>query len=241
MIEALKKLKMAYALIDKSQFEFQKLTGLPVCVKCGSCCNVTSVRVSGIEAAYTAYWLKFQSSNLREKVLFSCEEWATRVDTNLQVYGQSNEPQQQDRLSMEVAYLLMESSCPLLNERRRCDIYQARPIICRLFGLTRKTGNMCRRERPNIYMNGVRKNRIKEALLSIPYGDFDYSKDVGFLPVLLFRELEPTLFQSYADADKIPAAKVVPQVDTNFYWQDQMDEYSDREREHDFLTNPIPV
>jgi len=130
-------LAMADDAFDRIQREY------PDCVKCkikcADCCNAL-FDLSLIEALYINYHFndKIKGQD-RERLI----EKSNRIDRRIhkikkKAYKAVEGGKTEDDVLMELAE--ERARCPLLNDQEECDLYDYRPITCRLYGLPTAIG-----------------------------------------------------------------------------------------------------
>lgn len=271
--EPLENLHKAYRLIGKGQKALERSIGVPICVpNCGICCETTTVSASGIEGRYAAEWVSRQKLGLRDEILKRCEDWLTRDEKYIKLFGGIGTTRLRaegiDHINMEAAYLTAKTGCPFLNEHKNCLIHPVRPLVCRLYGVTRIPGLICNRpdgkaENRERNIRGLLNvkwcNKIKGAVRLLPMGQprrlFEQITKKGletpengidliwnqvFLATLIFLELKPQKFMHLVYDDRIPTAKMMHFGNSQLLWEEQIEEHFDREAEIGFLVNPVP-
>lgn len=117
------------------------------CVKCkvgcSDCCNAV-FDLTIIEAIYikSKFDAKFKG-DAQERIL----ERANKADRQAyklkrQAYKDHQEGKPESVILEEMAAARIR--CPLLNEDELCDLYEARPITCRLYGIPTRIGDKAR-------------------------------------------------------------------------------------------------
>lgn len=269
--EPIGNLHKAYRLVAKGQKRLEQEFGTPICVpNCGICCETTCPSASGLEGKYAAEWLSKQKPEFYEEVIKRCEAWLVKDEEYIKLFGGIGTTRLTaegiDRINLEAAFLVMKTSCPFLTEDKRCLIHLARPLVCRLYGITRIPGPACQRpygkkENKERNIRGLLSvewcNRIKKEVKSLPMGQpqppsrigkgsfklsedgFDLLWNQTFLATLIFMELKPQRFWELVYHDRIPTAKMLQFGNSQLWWEEEMEEHFDREAEVGFLVNPI--
>lgn len=117
----------------------------PACVccrpGCSDCCHAV-FDLSLVEAMYLnhAFRKKYPYGFERSQIL----ERASLTDRKLtRAKRELFQAEKNGESAGQIAYKAssMRSACPLLDENNRCLLYEARPIICRLYGIPLAIGN----------------------------------------------------------------------------------------------------
>lgn len=152
-----KELEKLHKQIKGAQNYVESITGSPICVRCGFCCEVTFVPFTYLEGKYAVEWLRKQKPEFRQRILNLSEEWLVKKEMNDEAMRKALKskveetakviveggigtrllrPEGKDRLQIEANYLITATRCPFYGERE-CLIYPVRPLACRTFGVTR--------------------------------------------------------------------------------------------------------
>lgn len=125
------------ALVDTVEKIFGRVKDeFPACVNCkkgcSDCCHAV-FDLTLIEAIYLNH--KFQEQFAQDKTII---ERANKADR--QVYKLKKRAHQEHQDGKNEVAILQEMGmqrvrCALLNEREMCDLYEYRPITCRLYGI----------------------------------------------------------------------------------------------------------
>ena len=145
MIPDLESFFEEYRLLAKTaEKTFEKIKNeYPDCVKCEirctDCCYAI-FDISFIEAMYINQ--KFNTS-FEGKAKYDLLEKANRIDRRLHklkrnAYKEFEGGKDENAILMEISKVKVR--CPLLNEDDQCDLYDARPITCRLYGIPTAIG-----------------------------------------------------------------------------------------------------
>jgi len=99
------------------------------------------------------------------------------------------------------------SSCPFLDGDKLCIIHDARPVVCRAYGVTRTTGPECPRPiskmRPVPYIGGAPEARIKDIM-----GNLSKGATTGLLPTLILLAADPKRMNRVIQQG-VPAGKIL--------------------------------
>jgi Fe-S-cluster containining protein len=132
-----------YRGFNNAARDIELQTGVPICVPgCGRCC-MQSVHAHGIEAEYAGSLILGslgKRPGLLSEVLDRCREWLTREGNWTYSRGWFGTID----LSNEYRRAFQERCC-FLTDDLECLIYDARPMVCRAFGVTHLPGLDCPR------------------------------------------------------------------------------------------------
>ena len=152
---------------------------------CARCCMDNTVRVLECEAAYVVSVLLSKPYKLR-KVLDIAAGWLQQSE------GFDTRPPSAltDEERFREYAKAVSAPCPFLTRDKLCLIHEARPVVCRAYGVTRATGPECPRPlskmRPVPYIGGEPEARLKDIMGRV-------SKDAtsGLLPTLVLLAADP--------------------------------------------------
>jgi len=232
LLQAYKKLEAIHKSFDGAAQELEMVRAAPLCIEdCGLCCQKNTPVTWGIEGQYLLSVIAGNGS--LSSIMSRCEAWCLDRHRGANSYGlkPGRVPQKEweEKLRDEVSALIA-SSCPMLDSDRRCAIYQARPIGCRAYGVSRVPGRECRRpigvgesETMRAYYSGpggiALRNRVKRFIadLRAPWASS------WFLPTLLLSLGMPGKFKAIVDDGRVASAKlVVGRITPNIIWQDEL-------------------
>jgi|GEM_PF-2155927 len=219
MLRPLRALEATCRAWDAAERELVQAIGVPICVGCGQCCATTTPLAWDVEAQFIVSWLMGHPGGTT-KILSRCEGWLLDRDPGLTVYGLKGAVTREEmqRLVPEMQRLLQASPCPML-EDRRCLIYEARPLVCRAYGVTRMASRLCTRPLSKLESGDVRAHigplsplgvKLRQMLVETLKG----AAAVGwinsrFLATSLFAALRPDILNGYVDDNRIASAKLV--------------------------------
>ncbi len=157
-ITALERLMQLHSIWAEAQVEIQEYTGRPLCVSnCGLCCKTNTVLALGVEADYAASTLVNMGPLARGKVLDRIRNWllepalytiwpggGEHIETPLRDLQANQIESERRRLALEIS-VMVRGPCPLLDEDMQCMVHEARPLVCRAYGVTRLPGTYCLR------------------------------------------------------------------------------------------------
>jgi Fe-S-cluster containining protein len=130
---------IAEGLFAKTQKEF------PECIKCelkcADCCHAL-FDLTLIEAIYINHRFNEMFEGKKKEAIV---EKANRADRKIymikrKAYKDKEAGKNEVEILMEIAAERVR--CPLLNEDDMCDLYEDRPITCRLYGMPTSTGSI---------------------------------------------------------------------------------------------------
>ena len=108
-------------------------------IGCADCCHAL-FDVTLVEAMYiNQHFNDSFSEDRRETLLEKCNRADRQIyKIKKRVYRRFEEGQPEDELLAEIA--AERVACPFLNAENQCDIYEYRPITCRLYGIPTAIG-----------------------------------------------------------------------------------------------------
>ncbi|MFC1856948.1 YkgJ family cysteine cluster protein [Thermodesulfobacteriota bacterium] len=115
----------------------------PLCVKCKIACDdccYALFDLSLIEAMYINYHFNRKFDGTIKENLLGNANTADRKTYNIKrnAYRKWKDGKGEDEIFKEIAEEHIR--CPLLNKQQRCDLYEYRPITCRLYGIPTAIG-----------------------------------------------------------------------------------------------------
>jgi len=235
LVAAYKELQVIHNIYAEMATCIEQVIGRPICISCGRCCESTGATMWILEGKYASSWLVGQGPVLVKEVLDRCEGWLLEKDPALTIReGLTHFTPNSGKLAKlldEINYIMLRTKCPFLTSDKRCLIYEARPLICRAFGVTRLAHPRCLRppglgetsdSRIHIGPDGIKelKKRIEALRSREPFFGL-----VGFAPTIIFSNLKPHTFANYLSDNKIPTAKLYySPYDPSILWQEQLSE-----------------
>lgn len=236
LLRPLTQIQLVYQAFDAVEKGLARTIGVPICISgCGKCCEVTTATASEVEVEYLASWLLGEPTELI-KVLSLCAGWLLDGHPRLKTYKLSGSltDEQWKALQPEVHELLFRSTCPFLTSDKRCGIHDARPLMCRAYGVSHMPGTICPRPLSKLESLDVRAHisvtsqtgmrlrkmvsEVQKASVLIGQGGF------GFISTTLFGKLRPAKLNEYVGSGLIASAKLVyMRSDPAILFQDQLD------------------
>jgi len=228
MIEAFIDLKETHSVFEKARGVLERTIGIPVCQSgCGLCCEHNVPNAMTIEAMYAVSTLTGMGK-LR-KAISLAEGWLLERHSFATIY----EGMPQGFVSHKVreeSQAITRSQCPFMEPDKSCGIYDARPLSCRAYGVTRDIADLCPRplgkhehltQRIYIPADDLR-NRIDNlrAQWKIKQPAWIIS---GPIPTVLFRAAEPEKFKRMVMDNTAASAKIIGvDYETSLMWQAQI-------------------
>jgi len=238
-ITAYGRLEKVHRGFAEASEELSQTLGVDLCVSnCGRCCQ-NVVAVWGIEALYLVSWLT--GSGMLSRIVGLAEDWLLEpvpgVNTIVTIARQGQRLSEEERkdLSPELE-TLMHTPCPFLSNNS-CLIYEARPIVCRAFGVTRMASKDCPRplghgefEGVRAYYGGNGQQRLKAeigVMLATVKDIQPFMCQSGLLPTMLYRAIRGNKLTQLVAEGKIAAAKLAFGIISSpaLLWQEQLEEH----------------
>lgn len=228
MIEAFSKLRQFYRTFDAAAVLLERTTGKSACISgCGRCCEMTSCMT--IEAM-NAVSILMGDGKLGRAVSIA-EGWLLERHSEAPSYegmlaGSFVSPKIRDEY-----VALTRLPCPFLTEAKECSIYEARPMSCRSYGVTRSSAGLCQRPPGKgetmtqlMYINSpdlVNHIRTFKEKYRCSHPDWIV---YSFLPTLIFRAAREEQFRKLVRDNRIATAKIIgTDIDQTLMWQPQVD------------------
>jgi len=194
-------LSVAHGILESAAAELGALGD--ICLpNCGLCCMDNTVRVLECEAAYVISVLLPQPGKLR-KVIDIAAGWLQESEGFDMRPPSAMSSDERFREYVKSA----SSPCPFLCADKQCLIHDARPVVCRAYGVTRTTGPECHRplsmKRPVPYIGGVPEARIKDIM-----GNLSRGATTGLLPTLILLAADPKRVDRMIKQG-VPAGKIL--------------------------------
>lgn len=137
-----------------AEAELATTLGVPLCVEnCGLSCTTNTPSATRIEVKRACSYILSLSGDDRARILDRIEAWLLRPVLEVEEPLDPRLSVKRPRLgrapgaplpSSEVGAVTM-GRCPMLDEQLRCSVYEARPLACRSYGVTRRAGPYCQR------------------------------------------------------------------------------------------------
>lgn len=195
--------------LELGALEIQQVIGNPICVeKCGLCCQVNTPVVTELEADYI---IGTYGANPKFKALVHRNlEWMTDP-----VYGSENS----DPGSLQQkADKLANKRCPFLEPDMSCAIHDARPAICRAYGVTVAANDWCERPLSSgetsshraVIGRGTRVGRLLEKAKTDmrEYADGIGKGTLAFLPFWITKAMASKELKDQIQDGKVSQAKM---------------------------------
>jgi Fe-S-cluster containining protein len=230
MIRAFKKLHDFQRGFDGAADVLEQTIGRSICISgCGRCCQISTVMCMTIEGMNAVSVL--MGDPRYKKIIALSEGWLLEHHREAPTYkgmlaGRFVPPDINEEL-----IALRRLPCPFLAENKQCIIHEARPLVCRSFGVTHTDAAICPRP--------VGKGETLTQLMYINSpdlrGDIQRFKETyrkerpdwvtfGLLPTILYRAAKETQFRKMVADNQIATAKLIgTDLDTTLMWQPQLD------------------
>jgi len=216
MIQQFLGLREVHNYIADAEVHLVKKLGVPLCIpNCGMCCEHDCITIYSIEASLV---LSYAMGDGKLKIIEMCREWLLEPHRGVETYTGVPYGVVSGQLKHEWS-LLSQSKCPMLTQDKQCFIHDMRPIVCRMYGVTRCAGPNCPRPvgkgesfNSRGYMGGDAADFLEDELNKY-FGKMrvehpDYTK-IGFLPTMIFRQAREKEFRELIAERKIASAKLV--------------------------------
>lgn len=230
MIQAFRKLHDFQRGFDGAADTLQELIGCSVCIPgCGQCCEVSTVQCMTIEGMNAVSVL--MGDPRYQKIIAIAEGWLVEHHKEAPSYrgmltGRFVPPE-----LMAEYDALKRLPCPFLAENKQCMIHDARPLVCRAFGVTRVGNGICPRP------HGKGETLTQFMYINCPDLQYDiklfkekFGKDrqdwvtFGLLPTIIYRAAKEKEFRKLVADNRIATAKLIgTTLDTTLMWQPQLD------------------
>lgn len=228
MLEAFRKLHQFHKAFDEAESRLETTIGRPACISgCGRCCSTTSCMV--IEAI-DAVSILTGTGKLKKAVAIA-EGWLLERHNEAPSYegmlaGCFISPKIRDEFAA-----LNRLPCPFLLETKQCFIHEARPIVCRAYGVTRSSMGLCQRP------PGKGETLTQFMYMQVPglMQDIHSFKEqyrdnhrewitFSFFPTLLYRAAREKEFREMVRDNRIATAKIIgTELDQTLAWQPQIE------------------
>lgn len=194
-------LSNAHKILDAAAAELGTLG--EICLSnCGRCCADNTIRVLECEAAYAVSVLVSQPHKLR-KVLDIAAGWLQESKGFDMRPPGAMSPDERFREYVKS----VSAPCPFLDAAKLCLLYEARPVVCCAYGVTRTTGPECPRKiskmRPVPYIGGEPEAKLKAIM-----GQLSKTATSGLLPTMLLLAAEPKRLNRLV-LQGVPAGKIL--------------------------------
>jgi Fe-S-cluster containining protein len=194
-------LSVAHGILESAAAELGALGD--ICLpNCGVCCTQNVARVLECEAAYVVSVLLPQPGKLRKVIEIAAGWLQESKGFDMRPPSVMSNDERFGEYVKSVA-----APCPFLCEDKQCLIHEARPVVCRAYGVTRTTGPECHRplsmKRPVPYIGGVPEARIKDIM-----GKLSKGATTGLLPTLILLAADPKRVDRLIKQG-VPAGKIL--------------------------------
>ncbi len=197
-------------LVDKADKAFQKMEedhaeSMNCQLHCSDCCHAV-FGLFLIEAAYMKeHFDRLEAEKIKE-IFFRCNETERGLKRmEVKVQNHADDPEMQALIMAKERI-----KCPLLGENQECDLYEHRPITCRVYGIPTKihgkarvcgkTGFKQGESYPIFDLDGVYRELFvlsRELLEGSEKGDPEKSSFLISVPKALNTPLEHLIFETF--------------------------------------------
>ena len=233
-VAAYRRLEQIHQAFEGAALELERVRVAPLCVpNCGKCCQRMTPYIWDIEGRHIRG--SIMGNGHLSRIMDIAEAWSLDKIKGVHSYGVPAgkvSPQAWASLQLEVQ-AVMNSSCPFLDEEKRCSIYGSRPISCRAYGVTRIPGQDCLRplgqgedqSRRAFYTGpgGIKlRQKVDAFIIGLEQPGWRVS---WFMPTLLLLLGRPAKYKTLVDNNQIAAAKLmISPVSPSLLWQGQLEE-----------------
>ena len=225
MLNTFIELRKIYKGFDSVKAELEDVIKTPACIDhCGRCCTTT--QSTTLEALYAASILT-GTGKLTDAVQ-RAENWLLAKHPVAITYEGMLQGFANPRITYEYNFLAMDR-CPFLGEQMECTVYDARPAVCRAYGITRTAAGLC--PRPLGRGESISRMAYVDSNLRETWEDFKKLAGrknpewltSGFFPTMLYRAARNKEFYNLIKDNKIATAKVIGiNVDNTIMWDTQV-------------------
>lgn len=211
---------------EEAAQQLSKHLGVPLCVEsCGLCCINVPVAYE-LEVAYAYSSLLGKGF---DEALSRAEGWLLDR-SNLTIYEGVPVGIITGRLREDYD-ALHATQCPFLDRDKRCIVYEARPLPCRAYGVSRMPAPNCKRplgkredDRARAIFGGNGAQQLRKMLDMLLENIPEIWKINSFFPTMLFRQAKPDKFQQMIENNLIASAKLVGTGESHgLLWQEQLE------------------
>ncbi|MBW2369793.1 MAG: YkgJ family cysteine cluster protein, partial [Deltaproteobacteria bacterium] len=110
-------------------------------IECSDCCHAL-FDISLVEALYLNYHFKRVFSDKQQAALRDKANTADRIIYKIKRNARKHLESGQDEDAIVRALSVERIRCPLLNDQSKCDLYDHRPVTCRLYGVPTEIGGL---------------------------------------------------------------------------------------------------
>jgi len=110
-------------------------------IECSDCCHAL-FDVSLVEALYLNYHFKSVFSGKQLEALLEKANTVDRITYKIKRNARKHLDDGQDEEAIVRALSVERVRCPLLNDQDKCDLYDHRPVTCRLYGVPTEIGGL---------------------------------------------------------------------------------------------------
>jgi len=243
-LQPLRALEATYRAFNAAERELASALGVPICkAGCGKCCESTVPMVTPVEAGMMYSWLLGQDPLTLQRILNISDGWILEREHRLVIYDLPStflSQEQWDKLRPEVNIILHTMPCPFLTAEKACLVHEARPLMCRAYGVTHVPNPWCPRPLSRIESPGAHAHigdtsatagKLRR-MVSIALSE---KQGVRFLPTALLSLFKPEKLQSYdghvANAKIVTMSEnptIIFQTQLSALWREQQEKVADK-------------
>ena len=235
MIEAFKRLKNIHRALDLAKETLEEQIKTPICLpNCGRCCEHNTPIMTTIEAMYAISLLTG-----RGKIGIATDitqSWLIERNPAVSTYNGMPHGQPSDQIMAEWR-AVRQSRCPFLDANKGCFIHEARPLVCRTYGVTRDPSSVyvgdygCPRplgvgetSTSYAYISGEGIRSLVKNLHAYCQQENQSWVISGHAPTLIYRAAKEDDFRLKIHNNLIPSAKIIGiDYEVSIMWQSQVD------------------
>ena len=230
LLRAFLELREIHGMFEEAARQLEQGIGRPICIpNCGLCCEHNTPTWMTIEAMLAVSMMTgLQKLKGATEI---AEGWLYEKDTGFTIYEGMPKPGKPSPKLVEEWEMVNKGRCPFLTSEKQCFIWEARPIACRAFGVTRDA-ELCPRPRGigeslNVLMV-VEGSPIRDALRQFKEHCKAHSITwtvFGAVPTMFYRAAQERKAKDIAlGTTRIPTAKLIgTPFDISLVWQPQID------------------
>lgn len=229
MIEAFSELRQIHKAFDDAEALLEKDIGKSICISnCGLCCSHQTPHWTFIEAILATSILT--GTERLTKTLSVVEGWLLDHTKQATIYEGMPVGWASPQLRDEFNAISLTAPCPMMDEEKKCLIYDVRPLVCRANGVTRDNVDLCPRQ-PGKGETLTQRRYINSPSLRLAVESWrEKCRDknmtwltTGLVPTVLYRVGREAKFRELVRDNKIASAKLVGmEIDTTLMWQPQV-------------------
>lgn len=230
MIKTFETLRRFYQEIDNAGRYLEEIIGKPICISnCGKCCSANTIQSSTIEAMYAVSVLT--GTGKLDNVIKLCEGWLLDHHKEAPSFEGMIEGKFIPSKIKDEFESISKLPCPFLGLDLKCMVHEARPLVCRTYGITRTGSGFCPRppgkgetQSQFMYLQAGELRTAIDAFKRSIGEDHPEWTIYGLFPTLIYRAAKEKEFHRLVSDNRIASAKIIgTQLDTTLMWQPQLD------------------